>query len=210
MFKHQFLILKLIFIMKSVRNLTLLTMFVFIGFAFTTLTTVSVDTTASQVTWKGYKVTGEHAGTINVKNGSFIYDGDALTGGSFEIDMTSIACTDLQGEYAGKLVGHLKSADFFDVATHPTAKFEITKVISRGKIGDYKVTGNLTIKETTKEIRFNVNVDKSTGVPVATADITIDRSDFNVKYGSGSFFDNLGDKTIYDEFDLGLKLVGAK
>lgn len=196
--------------MKNVRNLALLVMFAFIGFAFTTLTTVSVDTTASQVTWKGYKVTGEHAGTINVKSGNFIYDAEILTGGSFEIDMTSIACTDLQGEYAGKLVGHLKSDDFFGVATYPTAKFVITKVVSRGKVGDYKVTGDLTIKETTKAIRFNVNVDNSTGVPVATADITIDRSDYNVKYGSGSFFDNLGDKTIYDEFDLGLKLVGTK
>jgi len=135
---------------------------------------------------------------------------DLLLPPYFEIDMTSIASTDLQGEYADKLVGHLKSDDFFGVATYPTAKFAITKVVSRGKVGDYKVTGNLTIKETTKEIRFNVNVDNSTSVPVATADITIDRSDFNVKYGSGSFFDNLGDKTIYDEFDLGLKLVGTK
>ncbi len=196
--------------MKSVRNFILLTMFAFIGFAFTTLTTINVDTTASQVTWKGYKVTGEHTGTIGVKNGNFVYDGAILTGGAFEIDMASITCTDLPEKAGGKLVGHLKSDDFFGVATHPTAKFEITKVVSRGKAGDYKVTGNLTIKEMTKEIRFNTTVDNSTGVPVATADITIDRSDFNVKYGSGSFFDNLGDKTIYDEFDLGLKLVGTK
>ncbi len=196
--------------MKTVRLFTLLALFAFTGLAFTAVVNVSVDTTASQITWKGYKVTGEHAGTIAVKEGNFTYDGTTLTGGNFVIDMTSIACTDLQGEYAGKLVGHLKSDDFFGVANYPTAKFEITKVVSRGKEGDYKVTGDLTIKDTTKEIRFNVNVDQSTGVPVATADITIDRSDFNVKYGSGSFFDNLGDKTIYDEFDLGLKLVGAK
>lgn len=196
--------------MKTVRFFTLLALFAFTGFAFTAAVTVSVDTNASQITWKGYKVTGEHAGTIAVKEGNFTYDGDVLTGGSFVIDMTSIACTDLQGEYAGKLVGHLKSDDFFGVATYPTAKFEITKVVSRGKAGDYKVTGNLTIKDTTKEIRFNTTVDQSTGVPVATANITIDRSDFNVRYGSGSFFDNLGDKTIYDEFDLGLKLVGTK
>ena len=124
--------------------------------------------------------------------------------------MTSITCTDLPEKAGGKLVGHLKSDDFFGVATYPTAKFEITKVVSRGKAGDYKVTGNLTIKESTKEIQFNTTDDNSTGVPVATADITIDRSDFNVKYGSGSFFDDLGDKTIYDEFDLGLKLVGTK
>ena len=196
--------------MKSVRFFTLLSLLAFVGFSFTTLVTVSVDTTASQITWKGYKVTGEHAGTINVKNGNFNYEGDNLTGGSFEIDMNTIVCTDLEGEWADKLVGHLKSDDFFGVEKYPTAKFEITKVVSRGKPGDYKITGNLTIKETTKEIRFNANVDNSTGVPVATADITIDRSDYNIRYGSGSFFDNLGDKTIYDEFELGLKIVGTK
>lgn len=196
--------------MKNVSLLTLLAVVFFLGSAFTALVNVKVDTTQSEVTWKGYKVTGEHAGTIALKNGNFTYEGETLTGGSFEIDMTSIKCTDLTGEYAGKLEGHLKSDDFFGVATFPTAKFEITKVVSRGKVGDYKITGNLTIKETTKEIRFNANVDNTTGVPVATANITIDRSDFNVKYGSGSFFDDLGDKTIYDEFELGLKLVGAK
>lgn len=196
--------------MKKISLLTFLAAVFFIGSAFTALVNVKVDTAQSEITWKGYKVTGEHAGTIAVKNGNFIYEEEALTGGSFEIDMASLKCTDLTGEYAGKLEGHLKSDDFFGVATFPTAKFEITKVVSRGKAGDYKITGNLTIKETTKEIRFNVNVDNATGVPVATADITIDRSDFNVKYGSGSFFDDLGDKTIYDEFDLGLKLVGTK
>ena len=86
----------------------------------------------------------------------------------------------------------------------------MTKVISRGKAGEYKVIGDLTIKATTKEIKFNTVVDNTTGVPVATADITIDRSDFDIRYGSGSFFDNLGDKTIYDEFDLSLNLVGVK
>lgn len=196
--------------MKNVRLFTFLAFIAFIGFSFTEVISIAVDTGQSEITWKGYKVTGEHAGTIGIKSGNFTYDGDALTGGSFEIDMTSIKVTDLQGEYAAKLEGHLKSDDFFGVANHPTAKFMVTKVVSRGTAGDYRVTGNLTIKETTKEIRFNAKVDKSSGVPVATADITIDRSDFNVRYGSGSFFDNLGDKTIYDEFDLSLKLVGSK
>ncbi|MEM6320648.1 MAG: YceI family protein [Bacteroidota bacterium] len=196
--------------MNYVKSFFALSLLAFVGFAFTEAVTVSVDTNASEITWKGYKVTGEHAGTIVVKDGNFVYEDNVLKGGSFEIDMTSITCTDLTGEYADKLVGHLKSDDFFGVATYPTAKFVITKVASRGKAGEYKVTGDLTIKETTKEIKFNANVDASSGVPVATADITIDRSDFNVRYGSGSFFDNLGDKTIYDEFDLGLKLVGKQ
>jgi polyisoprenoid-binding protein YceI len=196
--------------MKNARILSLLALTVLFGFAFSLVQNYSVDTAKSKITWKGYKVTGDHAGTINVKNGNFIYEGSTLTGGSFEIDMTSIAVTDLQGEWKGKLEGHLKSDDFFGVKNFPTAKFDITKVTSRGKAGDYKVTGNLTIKGITKEIRFNANVDDSSGVPVAKASLKIDRSDYNVKYGSGSFFDNLGDKTIYDEFDLNLELVGSK
>ena len=111
---------------------------------------------------------------------------------------------------AKKLVGHLKSDDFFGVEKHPTASLQVTKVISRGKVGSYKIIGDLTIKGTTKEIKFNTVVDNTTGVPVASADLTIDRSDFGIRYGSGSFFDDLGDKTIYDEFDLSLKLVGTK
>ena len=196
--------------MKNLGVLLLVAVFTFIGSAFTTLVSHKIDTTASEVTWKGYKVTGEHTGTIALQSGNFEYDGETLVGGNFVIDMTTITCTDLEGAGAGKLVGHLKSADFFGIESHPTASFNITKVVSRGTAGNYKVIGDLTIKETTKEIRFNANVDFASGAPVATADITIDRSDFNVQYGSGSFFDNLGDKTIYDEFDLSLKLVGTK
>lgn len=166
-----------------------------------------IDKDQSTIEWKGYKVTGKHHGTINLKEGSFMYDNGVLTGGEIWIDMTTISCTDLQGNSAQKLEGHLKSDDFFGAAKFPTAHFKITNVISRGTPGDYKVVGDLTIKETTKEIKFLANVTEENGANVAQATITIDRSDFNVRYGSGSFFDNLGDKTIYDEFDLNLKLV---
>ncbi|MFT4760636.1 MAG: polyisoprenoid-binding protein YceI [Paraglaciecola sp.] len=165
--------------------------------------TIKINTEKSVVSWKGYKVTGEHAGTIAVKNGELTFDNGKLTGGSFDIDMTTITCTDLEGDWAKKLEGHLKSADFFGVENHPTAKFVITKVASRGAAGEYKITGNLSIKDITKEIRFNATASK-TG---ATAEIQLDRTDFDVKYGSGSFFDSLGDKTIYDEFDLNVKLM---
>ena len=185
----------------------LLTLVVLMASAFTvpteTSTAASIDLNKSTVIWKGYKVTGSHEGTIALKSGSLDMKDGVLTGGSFEIDMTTLKTTDLKGEYAQKLEGHLKSDDFFGVATYPTAKFEVTKVVSRGTPGDYKVIGNLTIKETTKEIKFMTHVEDGT----ATADITIDRSDFDVRYGSGSFFDNLGDKTIYDEFDLNVTLV---
>ncbi|MCB0583841.1 MAG: YceI family protein [Phaeodactylibacter sp.] len=161
----------------------------------------------STITWNAYKVTGSHNGNIQLKSGKLDFDGDKLVGGSFEIDMASITCNDLEGEWNQKLVGHLKSDDFFGVEKHPTAGFVITQVVSRGTPGDYKIVGDLTIKGITKEIKFYAKVTEENGQKVATADIKVDRSDFNVRYGSGSFFDNLGDKTIYDEFDLQVKLV---
>lgn len=169
--------------------------------------TVSVDTNASVITWKGYKVLGSHTGTIKVNTGNLQMEDGQLVGGSFTIDMNTINCTDLQGEYKGKLEGHLKSADFFGVEKYPTATFKITNVVSRGTPGAYKISGNLTIKETTKAIRFNANIGEENGKQIATGDIQIDRSDFDIRYGSGSFFDNLGDNTIYDEFDLSVRLV---
>lgn len=168
---------------------------------------ISIDTEASQVSWKGYKVTGSHEGTISVKDGNLDFTDGMLSGGSFVIDMPSIKATDISGGTAAKLEGHLKSADFFGVEDHPTATFVITKVVSRGMTGDYRITGDITIKEKTESIRFNAKVTEADGVYTATADIKIDRTDFDVRYGSGSFIDNLGDKTIYDEFDLGIKLV---
>ena len=165
----------------------------------------SVDTEKSVINWKGYKVTGEHFGTINLKNGELKMEDGKLVGGGFEVDMTSIKVTDSEGKWAEKLEGHLKSGDFFGVENHPTAKFVITKVSAKGTPNDYKVTGDLTIKETTKEIRFYTHLSEDG--KTATADIKIDRTDYNVQYGSGNFFENLGDKTIYDEFDLNVNLV---
>lgn len=179
-------------------------------FAFATVVNVQVDTNESVITWKGYKVTGEHEGTIKVKSGDLEFTDGMLSGGTFLIDMPTIKVTDLQGGSAAKLEGHLKSADFFGIENFPTAKLAITKVVSRGTPGDYRITADLTIKENTESIRFNAKVTQEGEVYVASADLTIDRTDFDVRYGSGSFIDNLGDKTIYDEFDLNVKLVTKK
>jgi len=170
----------------------------------------NVDVAASTVQWTGYKVTGKHAGTIKVKNGNLVYNNGKLTGGSFALDMGSITCTDLSGEMAGKLVGHLQSDDFFGTAKFPTSSFVITRAIPTDSKGNYKIIGNLTIKKTTKEIRFPAQVTEANGLVTATGKITVDRSDFDVRYGSGSFFDNLGDKTIYDDFDLQVNIVAKK
>ncbi|MBK9107200.1 MAG: YceI family protein [Saprospiraceae bacterium] len=168
-----------------------------------------VNLQESTIAWTGYKVTGKHNGLVNLKSASLNFEGNILKGGSFEIDMTSISCLDMTGEYATKLVNHLKSDDFFGVANHPVVSFATTKVVHQGQ-DLYKIEGNLTIKGVTKPIRFNSKVKDMDGQKQLTAQIKLDRADFNVKYGSGSFFDNLGDKTIYDEFDINVTLVTAK
>ncbi len=155
----------------------------------------------SKVTWTGEKVTGSHNGTINLKSGFFLMEDEKLIGGEFVMDMTSISNDDLTGESKQKLEGHLKSADFFGVEKHPTAKLVITSIAEKGN-GSYGVVGDLTIKEITKPITFNLEMKENS----ANAALTIDRSKYDVKYGSGSFFDNLGDKTIYDNFDLVVNL----
>lgn len=172
-------------------------------------TSHAVDLKKSSLSWTGYKVTGKHSGSIMLKSGELKFEGSKLIGGSFEIDMNTIACTDLTGEYADKLVGHLKADDFFGTANHPVAKFQMTSAGPQGK-DLYKITGNLTIKGITKPIKFNATVKEENGVKVADALIKIDRTEYDIKYGSGSFVEDLGDKTIYDEFDLSVKLVTNK
>lgn len=187
--------------------LTLVALFAIGTLAFTTaVVTYSVDTAASYINWKGYKVTGQHYGKVMLKNGDLKFENGKLSGGSFEIDMNSIKVEDLQGGSAEKLTGHLKSEDFFGVAKYPTAKFVITRA-SEAKPGEYRIKGDLTIKSTTKPITFDAKITEKDGKKLAVANIKIDRSEYDVRYGSGSFFDNLGDKTIYDEFDLEVNLV---
>ena len=168
--------------------------------SFTSISDKTVNVKDSQITWKGYKVTGQHEGTITLKEGTLTFKDNKLTGGNFVMDMTSLTVTDLEGGMKGKLEGHLKSDDFFGVEKHPTASFKITKV--EGKDGKYKVTGALTIKGNTNTNTFDMTVDKNS----ATAALKIDRSKYDVRYGSTSFFENLQDKAIYDEFDLNVNL----
>lgn len=165
--------------------------------------------TESKVEWVAKKVTGQHNGVVTLKEGAFEYDKGQLTGGSFTIDMTSITVLDLEGEWKTKLEGHLKSDDFFGVTTYPTASFVIAKVVPQGP-GFYKVIGNMTIKGITQEIQFPATVEEKDGKVIGKATLTLDRSKYNVRYGSGSFFDDLGDKTIYDDFDLTVSIVASK
>ncbi|WP_273567728.1 YceI family protein [Maribacter halichondriae] len=156
-----------------------------------------VNVEKSKVTWKAYKVGGGHVGTVNLKEGAFMFDNGKLTGGEFLVDMTTLIPTDVEGESKGKLEGHLKSDDFFSVETHPTAKLVFTKAESFNK-NSYTVTGDLTIKGITKPITFVVSIYDNK----ATSTLKVDRTKYDIKFRSGNFFENLGDKTIYDEFDL--------
>ena len=167
--------------------------------SFTTMETEKKDIKIknSKVVWKGYKVTGSHEGTINIKSGSLSFNDGKLTGGECSIDMTTLVSTDLTGEYKGKLEGHLKSDDFFGVEKFPTATLIFTDVKVKGK-NSYNVTGDLTIKGKTNPVTFEISIYGSK----ATTSLKIDRTKYDVKYGSTSFFDGLKDKAIYDEFDL--------
>ncbi|MGB5363590.1 MAG: YceI family protein [Aureibaculum sp.] len=185
--------------MKKFITTTTVILVAFIAFSFTSLETITkeVKIEKSKVTWKGYKVTGSHEGTIAIQSGTLKFEADVLVGGEFVIDMTSITNADLQGEYKDKLEGHLKSDDFFGVEKFPTATLVFKNVEVAGK-NSYKVTGDLTIKGKTNPVTFDFSVYGSK----ANATLKIDRSKYDVKYGSSSFFDNLKDKVIYDEFDL--------
>ncbi len=166
-----------------------------------TNTKKEVNVEASTVEWTGEKVTGSHNGTIELESGHLMMEDEKIVGGEFVMDMSTITVTDLTGENKEKLEGHLKSEDFFGIEKHPTAKLVITSAASKGN-GKYGIVGDLTIKNETHPITFDLVMDGDS----ATTNLTIDRSKYNVRYGSGSFFDNLGDKTIYDNFELDVNL----
>ncbi|MBM1107990.1 YceI family protein [Aurantibacter crassamenti] len=161
-----------------------------------------IKTEASSITWKAYKVAGGHEGTVALKSGHLLFDGKKLTGGEFVVDMPTLVSTDVQGEMKGKLEGHLKSDDFFGVENHKTSKLIITSVKPFND-KSYTVTGDLTIKGITKPITFVISLYENK----AMATLKVDRTKYDIKYRSGNFFENLGDKTIYDEFDLVVDLA---
>ncbi|HET6557336.1 MAG TPA: YceI family protein [Prolixibacteraceae bacterium] len=165
-----------------------------------------VDVNKSKVEWTGKKLTGSHNGTINVKEGSLEVDNGKLSGGKVVMDMPSIKVLDLtDADSNGKLTGHLKSDDFFSVATHPTSTLEITKV--EGTTTNHTITGNLTIKGKTNPVSFTATSAKEGQSLVYHGEIIVDRSKFDVRYGSKSFFNDIGDKAINDEFTLDFHLV---
>lgn len=183
-----------------------------IGSAFTgkMANSFKVDTSKSSLKWFATKVTGKHDGTVKLASGSLVSNGKAVTGGSFDIDMTSLTCTDITDkESNGKLLGHLNSPDFFSVEKFKTSHFEITKVVPKAG-NEFEVTGKMTIKGITNEISFPANITSSSSGVKALAKITLDRTKWDIKYGSGKFFEGLGDKVIHDDFVMELNLEASK
>lgn len=189
---------------------------VFLVAVFTLLFSVSfaqnykADVQKSQLQWTGKKVTGEHHGTINLSSGEFSIVDDQIKSGTFAFDMTSIVCLDLENEtYNKKLVGHLKSDDFFSVEKYPTVIFKITES-QKVDNNSQELSGDLTIKGITHLISIKVVQSAYKGVLKFEGLAIVDRTKYNIKYGSGKFYEALGDNMIYDEFELKFTIVATK
>jgi polyisoprenoid-binding protein YceI len=166
---------------------------------------LAADTSKTTLTWLGEKVTGQHTGTIKLQSGWLNWKENNIVSGEFTIDMSSIK----EANGNAMLERHLKSDDFFSVVKFPTAKLVLTGSDSFEK-GSAVVKGTLTIKGITNPIEFKSNVQKKDDGLWFYSNINVDRTKYGVKYGSGSFFDNLGDKVIYDEFKLKVALFLKK
>jgi len=166
----------------------------------------------STLGWAGKAVTHGHEGTMNFTDGELLVKGNAIVGGTVTVDMKSMKATDIKdAESQGKFVGHMSSDDFFGVEKNPTSTFKIVSVAPiKGAAKDADnatITGDMTIKGVTQRLSFPAKVGVKDGVAAATGKVTIDRTKFGLKYGSKTFFDSIGDKAIYDNFDLTFNVI---
>ena len=163
----------------------------------------NIETAQSQITWTGREVsTSYHYGTLDFVSGNFEISNGAIVNGEFIVDMTSINNQDMEGDSKARLEGHLKSDDFFSVESYPTASISInsSELISDGK---WNVSADLSIKGFTHPINFEM-ISSEDGW---SANLVFDRSKYDVRFRSGSFFENLGDKLIYDDIELSINLT---
>ncbi len=185
------------------KNLKTIAVAIFV--ALTTLSataqTKKIDLSASTINWLGKKITGQHNGTVNFKDGVLIFKGKKLAGGNFTADMTSLTSTDLEGEWKDKLNGHLKADDFFGTDKYPTSTLVFKKIATKPN-NVYNVTADLTIKGITNPVTFDLAVNGNS----ATTKFIIDRTKYDIKFGSATFFTSIGDKAIYDDFELTVEL----
>ncbi|MDI9311921.1 MAG: YceI family protein [Limnohabitans sp.] len=185
--------------MKNLKSIAL-SLIVALGTLTATAQTKKIDAEKSKVLWTAKKVGGQHLGDIKLKEGNLIFKGKDLKGGNFTVDMTTINTLDLQGEWKGKLDGHLKNDDFFAVDKFPTSTL-VFKKIGKKSTNTYTVEADLTIKGITNPITFDIEANKG----IANAKLIIDRTKYGVKYGSKNF-GALADKAIDDEFELKVQL----
>jgi hypothetical protein len=183
----------------KIKSYYLITLLLITGVAFGSIKPIPV--TAATIEWKGYKIAYERWGTIELESGELDFEDGILTGGNFAVDMTTIQVTSLEGGKKANLEKHLRSDDFFGVKQYPIATMVITAVEKNSD--GYNVTGDFTIKGQTHPVIFPMSIDGN----MAIAKVKIDRSKYNVRYGSDSFFDNLGNRAIYNEFDLNVELI---
>ena len=183
-------------------------------FAFGTLISLSenpapvkVNISESSVTWHASKVTGAHFGKVPISTANLDYADGKIIGGSFEMDMKNLTVEDITDAGTNaKLTGHLKSDDFFSVEKFGKSTLKIKSVKSTGG-NNHEITGDLTIKGITKPVTFPATVSSTNGSITTTAEIKFDRTHYDIKYRSGSYFEDLADKLIYDEVKLDVKLV---
>ena len=172
-------------------------------------TNYEVDKANSVVKWNGKKVTGEHYGTVELRNGMLRVENNVVKSGFIEMDMNSITVEDLKNESMNKkLTNHLKSDDFFSVEKHPNSRLELKEVVHKsGK--DYTFTGDLTIKNITHPVTFDATMDVKDGKLTAKGDVEVDRTLYDIKFRSGRFFSDLGDNLIYDTFTLSFDVMAT-
>ena len=196
--------------MKNLSKITILFFILFSMASYSDAQSFTVNNQQSSVKWNGKKVTGEHYGSINFNSGTLQAKDGQVSGGMFEMDMNSITVEDITDENTNaRLKGHLKSDDFFSVNAHPVSRLNITSV-KKLSGNEYEFTGNLTIKAITHPITFKATTSVNGSTLQAEGRMVVNRAQYDIKFRSGSFFQNLGDNLIYDEFTLDFKLVAQQ
>jgi len=172
-----------------------------------TTKTIEVLASESRINWTGRKVTGAHNGTIGIKQGMLIMEGNTLRGGSFVIDTTSIRILDVTDpDTNAQFAGHLASDDFFSIDKFPTASL-VMKTVSPKAAGVYQVDGDLTIKGITHPITFEAALVQKDDTVHASGKLIVDRTHYGIRFRSGNFFKDLGDTLIYNDFELDVILT---
>ena len=166
-----------------------------------------MDNDNSSIKWTGRELsTKSHYGSLQMKNGSLTVNTDGTVNGMIKIDMTTIDCEDLQGRSKASLERHLRSDDFFSVESHPIATLTFKSEGGIGAGNKLAFNGDLEIKGISHPISFESEVKSVDPKVNALVDMTFDRSKYNVRFRSGTFFQNLGDKLIYDDIEISVDI----